>query len=148
MPGHAGKNADGLRAVLFPAVARSFPGQRLAKILARAVHVPCVCGLFGGHLFDVGPDQVTPWLFATIATGCFILLLDLYQSGAFLLQVRGVVLFGKLGLLSATRWFPGSTVELLGSIVVVSVLSSHAPSKFRYFLVFGRGRVAAAKTPG
>ncbi len=149
MTGHvAGDLAHVLARALFPPLSRSFRGQRLAKIFARAAHVFCVCGYFGGHLFDVAPERITPWLFATITSGCVILLLDLYQNAAFLLQVRGVILLAKVALLCATHWVPDATVEILGLIVVVSVLSSHAPSKFRYFVVLGRGRVSAANTPG
>ena len=42
-------------------------------------------------MFGASPDRLTPWLFATAASGLLIVLLDLHESGAFLLQIRGAV---------------------------------------------------------
>jgi len=142
------QSAGFVKSLVFPARSRTFPGQRVAKIVARSVHVLCVAGFFGGHVHGVTSEQLAPWFVATLTTGVVILLLDLYQNGAFLVQARGMVLFGKLGLLFTAWNMPENAVPLLSTIIIISVCSSHAPSKFRYYVVLGREHVVGEKTPG
>ncbi|MCB9902922.1 MAG: hypothetical protein H6831_00795 [Planctomycetes bacterium] len=140
--------------ILFPDPPRELPGQRLIKISLRAVHVLCVGVLTATYLLDLGtnPQRLAEaretWLAATVATGSTILALDLYQSGAFLLQVRGAVLFLKLGCLLFLARMGDAAGYVLAALVLVSVISSHAPSRWRYRVLVGGGRVRGADTPG
>ena len=77
-----------------------------------------------------------------------MLCVDLYESGAFLLQVRGLVVGGKLVLLALLPAFGPAGVWVLAAVAFLSVISSHAPSSIRYFLIWGRGRIKAAETKG
>ena len=137
-----------LGCLLFPEEPRPLPGRRVLKILFRAVHVLFAGILAGSYVFDVEAAQRAPWFSGTVASGLLILLLDLHESGAFLLQVRGMVVMGKLLVLFLLPWLTGWEAEVLGLLVLISVLSSHAPSSFRYFVVIGRGRVKASRTKG
>lgn len=74
--------------------------------------------------------------------------LDLYESGAFLLQLRGLVVTVKLVLLALLPALDGAGVWVLAVIAFFSVISSHASSNFRYFLIWGRGQIKAAETKG
>ena len=137
-----------MSSVLFPESPRSFPGRRGLKILLRAIHVLFAGVLVGAYVFEVEAVSRAPWLLGTIGSGILIFLLDLHESAAFLLQVRGLIVLAKIFAVCLLPWCTGWEVQMLGALVVISVLSSHAPSSFRYFLVIGRGQVEAAKSKG
>lgn len=143
-----------MSSALFPDPPRELPGQRLIKICLRAVHVLCVGLLTATYLLELGaePERLAAaretWLTATIASGGAILTLDLYQSGAFLLQARGAVLFLKLGCLLFLSHLGDAAGVVLAGLIVISVISSHAPSRWRYRVLIGAGRVRGADTPG
>ena len=118
------------------------------KILLRAIHVPCAGILTAAYLFDAAAADRTVWMVGTVVSGLLILLLDLHETAVFLLQVRGLVVLGKIALLAALPWFEAYQVPLLVGLLVISVLSSHAPSRFRYHLTFGKGRFKGATTKG
>jgi hypothetical protein len=130
-------------ALLFPDPPRSFPGRRLVKIALRGAHVVCAALCLGAYTFDM--EGRVPWLVAAIVSGTLILALDLHESAAFLLEVRGMVVAGKL---VALAFLPACGAWLLAAVVFVSVVSSHAPSSVRHRVLFGRGRVRHADTRG
>jgi hypothetical protein len=74
--------------------------------------------------------------------------LDLHESGAFLLQLRGLVVGVKLLLIALLPLFDAAAVWVVAVIACGSVISSHASSSFRHYLVWGRGRIHAAETKG
>ncbi len=137
-----------LRSLLLPAEPRSLPGRRGIKIVLRAVHVLCAGILTGSYVLDANPDLRTAWLAYTIATGSAILLLDLHETAAFLLQVRGLFVVAKIAALWCLPWFGGSQGWVLAGLIVLSVVFSHAPSGVRYRVVFGRGSVRGAASRG
>ena len=130
-------------AILFPDPPRGFRGRRLLKIVLRGTHVVCAALCLGAYAFDAA--ERVPWLVATIATGLSILALDVHESAAFLLEVRGAVVVAKLVALAV---LPAGGPWLLAAIVLVSVVSSHAPSRVRHCVLVARGRVRAAATHG
>lgn len=137
-----------LASFLFPSTPRAFPGQRGFKMLARSLHVLCAGVLVGAHVLETTAAVRLTWLSHTALTGVLILGLDFYQSAAFLFQVRGAVVMAKLLLL---LWLLGSELPrpwTLALVLMVSVLSSHAPARFRYFLLVGRGRIHADESKG
>ncbi len=131
--------------LLFPDPPRTFPGQRWIKITARAIHVLCAGIATGAYLLAGGDPG---WLWATVATGVLLLLIDLHQSAAFLCEVRGLLVLGKLGLLSLWPVLGDNARWLLPVLIVVSVISSHAPGSFRHHLVFRRGKVTPSTSHG
>lgn len=134
-------------ALFFPREPRQFRGLRALKITLRAVHVLCAGVLTGAYVLEASSGR-GPWLAATLASGGAILALDLYQSAAFLLQVRGLVLLLKVALLLALPAFGESARWVLVALMLLSVVSSHAPSKVRYFLLVGRGRIRGSTAAG
>ncbi len=138
----------GLPGLIFPTEPRHLPGQRAIKIVLRGFHVLCAGVLTGAYLFEVESDLRVTWLLATLVTGLLILAVDLFESGAFLLQVRGAVLLAKILLLAFLPHLGDLQALVLCGVVVVSVISSHAPSKVRYFALVGRGRIKGASTKG
>ena len=137
-----------LRALLFPAEPRRLPGRRAMKILLRATHVPCAGILTAAYLFDTGDPARSVWMVGTVVSGLLILLLDLHETGVFLLQVRGLVVFGKIALLAMLPLFEAYRAPVLLALLGISVLSSHAPSGIRYHVPFGGNRFKGASTKG
>lgn len=143
--------------VLFPDPPRDFRGRRALKILVRAIHVLAAGVFTGAHLLAGGAagvhalasaDPTGAWRQLLIASGLAILALDLFESAAFLLQVRGLVVVIKIALLLALPALGAHAGGVLAAIVVASVVFSHAPSRVRYFLLAGRGRIRGASTKG
>jgi len=129
--------------VLFPDPPRGFRGRRTLKIVLRGVHVVSAALCLGAYAFDA-PDRLA-WLLAAAGTGVLILALDLHETAAFLLEVRGLVLLTKI---VALAFVPQGGAWLLGAVVLLSVVSSHAPASVRHRLVFGRGRVNPSTSRG
>jgi len=127
---------------LFPDSPREFPGRRAIKIGLRAIHVLCTGVLTGSYLLDAAPELRETWFLAAIASGVILLLFDLTETSAFLLQVRGFVVVTKIVLVSTLAYWTPHEGLVLAGIVLVSVVFSHAPSKVRYFMPFG------SKIPG
>ena len=134
--------------LLIPPEPRQYPGQRWLKMTARAAHVVLSGVYLGAFVFHVEPASRWPWFLATLLSGLLIVCLDLYESGAFLVQLRGLVVAVKLVLLASVPAFGAAGVWVLAVVAFVSVISSHASSDFRYYLVWGRGRIKGAETKG
>ena len=134
--------------LLIPPEPRKYTGQRWVEIVVRAAHV-VVSGVYLGALvFHVEPASRWPWFLATLLSGLLMLGLDLYESGGFLLQLRGLVVAVKVLLLAFLPTFGSAGVWVLAVVAFISVISSHASSTFRYYLVWGRGRIKGAETKG
>lgn len=133
---------------LFPIEPRTLPGRRWFKIALRAVHVVFACGFLGSFVFDGGVGARPPWTAGVVASGLALLLLDLHESAAVLLQVRGLVVLLKVALLLSLPWLGSAQLGAVIAVVVVSVLSSHAPGKVRYHLVAGRDRIRGSDSMG
>lgn len=134
--------------LLFPDPPRAFSAQRALKIGLRAGHVLCAGTLVGA--FQFGPDEATRtrWLIATACSGALLLLLDWIETSAFFLQLRGWVVLTKMGLLCLLPTLGASGYPLLATMLVVSVISSHAPSRLRYCMPFGADRIQGSSSKG
>ncbi|MBC8424256.1 hypothetical protein H8E07_09050 [bacterium] len=133
---------------LIPPEPRHYKGQRWVKMLARSAHVVLSGIYLGAYVFHVDPETRWPWFLAALISGLLMVCLDLFESGGFLLQLRGLVVVGKLIVLAALPVFGDAAVWVLAFVAVCSVISSHASSNVRYFLIWGRGRINAAETKG
>lgn len=108
----------------------------------------CAAILTGAYVLGAAPEISQPWLHAALLTGLLILLLDLHESAAFLLQVRGLVVIVKLLLIAALPWLGGHATWVLTAILLASVVSSHAPGRVRYFLLVGRSGITGGRSKG
>ncbi|MHC4224187.1 MAG: hypothetical protein ACYSX0_01080 [Planctomycetota bacterium] len=140
--------AGHLFGTLFPDDPRDFPGRRWLKMALRASHILCVGVLVGGYVFDVEAAQRTSWLLAAIISGFVLLALDVHESAAFLLQVRGLVVVLKICLLAALPWFGEAKIWILALMVFASVISSHASATVRYRVLFLADRIKGSETKG
>ena len=134
--------------ILIPPEPRSYWGQRWVKMIARSAHVIFSGIYLGALVFQVEPSTRWPWFLAAMLSGLLMVCLDLYESGGFLLQLRGLVLAFKLLVLAFLPMYGAAGVWVLAAIAFFSVISSHASASFRYYLIWGRGRIKAAETRG
>ena len=134
--------------ILFPDPPRDLPGRRLLKITFRAVHVLCVALFFGSVFFDTPTATQAPWRAATIGTGILLLLLDLHESAVFFLQTRGLLVITKITSVLILPVFGEAARWVLAALLLLSVVSSHAPSRVRYFMIWGRGRLRPTDSKG
>jgi hypothetical protein len=134
--------------LLFPEPPRDFSGRRAWKIVLRAFHVLFSGVVLGGYVLAPSSDQPQGWFAAALVSGIVLLAVDLHESAAFLLQVRGLVILIKVGLLAALPVLGSAAAWVLCGITLVSAVSSHAPSKFRYFLLVGRDRLTGGRSKG
>lgn len=137
-----------LIAILAPDEPRDFAGHRALKLALRAGHVLSASVYAAGHILDAGKAGHDEWLAAALISGLLILLLDLYESGAFLLQLRGLFLVAKLALLAGLHLADVESGWALGALVFASVVSSHAPGSVRHYLVWGRGAIRGPDSLG
>lgn len=124
-----------LKALLFPDPPRAFPGRRATKVALRAAHVLCAGTYFAAFVFAVEPAARHPWFVALLVSAGLLLLLDLHETAAFFLEIRGLVVLGKVVLLALLPCFGDAQVWVLGALVAVSVVSSHAPASVRHRVV-------------
>jgi len=126
---------------------RTIPGARWLRTSLRTLHLIAVGALYGGHLYDVEAARLLPALFSVLLTGGLLLGFEVWQSRIWLVQVRGVVTFLKLGLVASCRLAPDLTVAILTLAMVIGSVSSHMPSRWRYYSVL-HGRVAGPTERG
>jgi hypothetical protein len=127
--------------------AQTIPGARWLRTSLRTLHLIAVGALYGGHLYAVDVARLQPALLSVLLTGGLLICFEVWQSRIWLVQVRGVATFLKLGLLAGSRLAPELTTALLTLALVIGSISSHMPSRWRYHSVL-HGRVAGPTERG
>ncbi len=121
-----------LTQILFPQPTRVMPHARIWNIAFRTAHIGVTGILFGGHVFDVKPEQLLIWLYLSIFTGVALIFIEAYPSCRWFYQVRGAVVFAKLILLAIMPYLWDYRVAILSVIIVIASVGSHMPARFRY----------------
>jgi hypothetical protein len=127
--------------------AQTIPGARWLRTGLRTLHLIAVGALYGGHFYAVDATRLQPALFSVLLTGGLLVCFEVWQSRIWLVQVRGVATFLKLGLLAATGLTPDWTVALLTLALLIGSISSHMPSRWRYHSML-HGRVTGPTEKG
>ena len=91
--------------------------------------------------------RLQPALYSVLLTGGLLACFEVWQSRIWLVQVRGVATFLKLGILAGTSFAPDWTAALLTLALVIGSISSHMPGRWRYHSVL-HGRVAGPTERG
>ncbi len=126
---------------LFPEEDRTFPGRRWANITFRTLHLIGVSGLGGGFLYGVSEDLCLPFWELSVASGLALILLDLWTSAIWLIQLRGLAILLKIILLVCIPMSNEHGIILLVAIIVISSVVAHAPGDVRYYSIFHRKRL-------
>ena len=134
-----------LYSVLFPAEEREFRGDRWVSISLRTLHLIGLIGAGGGFLFDAPRESWWPYWLLCSGSGVALICLYLWYSAIWLLQLRGVVVLVKLGLVLCLPVLEGYQTQVLVFIVIISGIISHAPGDIRYYSIFHRRRLESLK---
>jgi hypothetical protein len=95
--------------------------------------------LYGGHVHGVEPERLVPALVGTLASGSALAALDVWRAPIWLVQVRGLATYLKLGLVASVAVLWEWRVALLTLALAVGAVVSHMPGRFRYHsLLHGR----------
>jgi len=123
--------------------------KRWTKISLRTLHLLAVAGVGGGILFGLEQDLWRSYWLLALVSGGLMMLVDIIANPLWLVQVRGLVIFLKLALLVMLGGYPSLDGYLLGAIIVISTVISHAPGKLRYYSVYhGKQILSANDTKG
>lgn len=133
---------------LFPDPPRDFPLRRLARSLLRAAHILTGGVLLGGHIFSASDPALQWWWAATVISGVLLFATDLHASCAALVEVRGMVVLVKLGLLLLIPAVGAHAVLVLSGALIIGAISSHMPRGFRHKVLFLGERVTVDKRRG
>ena len=126
---------------LFPKQSRVFIGQRWVNILLRTLHLLGMAGIGGGYFYAAVGDVWQDFLYLTLVSGLFMMLLSIWSNGIWLLQLRGHAILLKLSLLALMLMWPEYQVLCLVLVIVISGLIAHAPGDVRYYSIFYRRRL-------
>ncbi len=122
-----------LKALLFPAPLRSFPGQRWVRITLRTVHLLSMGLLMGEFAAGVPLQQLAGPFWWTLGSGLVFVAIELHSSCIFLLQLKGIAVLAKT-LLFVFAWVePERAMSCFVFSVIIGGVSSHMPGKYRYF---------------
>ena len=124
-------NTTDLRTIIIPDEPRYFPGQRWLNILLRSLHLVGIAGIGAGFLFAQEPSQWQTFWQLTLLSGTALVLIYLWSTALWLIQLKGLAILLKLLLL----WLAMANPELRGflfvAIVMISGVIAHAPSRVR-----------------
>ena len=76
--------------ILFPTPRREFQGQRWVRITLRTAHLTTMAFLVGGVAVGHEPLQLPIAFWGTALTGIFYVALELFNTGVWLFQLRGL----------------------------------------------------------
>lgn|SRR5574341_1002770 len=124
-----------LSTALFPDPPRRIPRHRAISVLLRTAHLVAFAGLLGGHVFDVDPTRLVPWVVATVASGAALMAVELASSFAWLSTGKGLAVLVKLALLATVPLLWDHRVAILLTVVALSGICSHMPARFRHYQV-------------
>lgn len=115
-----------------------WPRARYWNIAIRTAHIVVAGALFGGHVFDVAPERLHMWLYATLATGGVLMALEAYPHLSWCYEVRGLLVLGKMLLLCSIPWLWDYRVPILVFVLVIASVGTHMPRRFRHFSLVHR----------
>lgn len=114
---------------------------RWARIAARTAHLGAISLVLGGVWFGVEGEALVPYFLGAALTGGTLAALFFVGQGNWLMQNRGLVILAKILLLLQLPYLEAWRVPILGFILLISSLISHAPGSLRYYSIFHGRRI-------
>jgi hypothetical protein len=119
-----------------------FGPRRCASVLLRSAHVAAMGVVLGGVFLGAGHGALAVAIWATLASGVLMLLMDVAKSPGVLLQGSGLFVLLKLALLAAGYFlFPAQRFGWYLAAAFLASVGSHMPGRLRHLSVVGRRRV-------
>jgi len=127
--------------LLFPEESRFFPGQRWVNIALRTLHLIGIAGLGGGFFYPAEGDLWQAFFDLTLWSGFGLMTIAIWNSGIWLLQLRGQAILLKLLLLGLMPLLPSLRLPMFLAILVISGVMAHAPASVRYYSLWHGRRI-------
>ena len=118
---------------LFPSPRREFAGERWVRIGVRTAHLIAMAFLVGGVAGGAPPLELGTPFWSTVATGVVFVGLELFNTGVWLFQLKGLAVIVKVLLLASAAAAPDSALALLIVAIIIGGISSHMPGRYRYY---------------
>jgi len=120
---------------------------RAWNIALRTAHIAAGGALFGGHVFDVGPERLVAWLWLTLLTGIALVMIEFRHGGRWPAEARGAMVLVKVLSLCALPWLWNYRVPLLAAVIVLGSVGSHMPKRLRHYSLLERRYVSPDDDP-
>lgn len=120
-----------LAQILFPEPTRYFPGQRWVNIALRSLHLVGVAGIGSGFLFDQAPATWDTYWHLTLISGIALSILYLWNTAAWLFELKGLGIVIKVVLLGIAWGIPALRTELFILVIILSAVIAHATARVR-----------------
>ncbi|MCP5429452.1 MAG: hypothetical protein H6962_04235 [Chromatiaceae bacterium] len=120
-----------LAQILFPEPTRYFPGQRWVNIALRSLHLVGVAGIGSGFLFDQAPAAWDTYWHLTLVSGIALSILYLWNTAAWLFELKGLGIVIKVVLLGIAWGIPALRTELFILVIILSAVIAHATARVR-----------------
>lgn len=104
----------------------------MLSVAARTAHVAAFAILLGGAAWGIAPPRLLAAWSMTAASGLALMAVETAGSPGWLLEVRGAVVLGKLGLLLFVPVAGDLRVLLLLLVLAVASVTSHMPGRLRH----------------
>lgn len=127
---------------------RRAANTRLWNIVLRTAHIAVTGILLGGHVFDLPPRALLPWLWAAIGTGIALGAMEVGPHLVWFHQGRGLMTLAKLALVCCVPFLWEYRVPMLLVVVVLASVGSHMPAKLRYYSVLYGAVIRCGSGPG
>jgi hypothetical protein len=106
---------------------------RFVDIALRSAHVLVISVLFGGAVFNIPASQLLPLQRLAVVTGVALIVSEIFHRPHWPTQIRGVMVFVHAGLLGLAILRPNLAVSCLCAALVLGMVGSHMPKKFRHW---------------
>jgi hypothetical protein len=133
---------------LFQLFSQPAASPRAWNIALRSAHIVTMGVLLGGHAYDVAPERLYPALWACLATGLALSVLEAGLDTLWFHQLRGLFTIAKLLLLALVPVFWDHRMVILVAVTVIASVGSHMPARFRYYSVLERKVIRTGSGPG
>ena len=121
----------GVLAWLAPQPTRSLPAARLWKVSARTVHLVAMTLVVSGVAAGRGTPELAVPVALTVASGLVLLGIELWMTGAYLIEGAGLAVLAKLALLGAGLVVPVYRLDTHLAAIAVASIGSHMPKTWR-----------------
>lgn len=119
--------------------------RRWLSIALRTLHLLGAVGVGGGFLYGAPETSWLPYLWLLAVSGAGMVVLQAWGNPVWLVQLRGIAILIKLGLLGWMLAGSALDLPLFVAVVFISGAISHAPGDVRYFSVWHGRRVETPK---
>jgi hypothetical protein len=119
--------------------------KRWLKTGLRTLHLLSVAGVGGGILFALERSLWIDYWWLALVSGGLMMLMDLIANPLWPVQIRGVAILLKLGLLALLGSNPDWDRFLLAVVIIISAVISHAPGRVRYYSLYHRRVISSRK---